>query len=937
LGLPIPLSELVDQLTGLTAELAEAVSLAIRIEPQLLRRMRIELFPSADAGVEADLWFSSVVESRAASGIVLNSEAAELLRHRLKEKPTVLEAAWRVIELLHRNISPALFAEERLAYLALSGRYDEMIELLRSVIATLVSPHRPGVADWAARAIERLPQEARYSEEAQMLAFGTGLRLGGSRFVEREVPTSQLMEWSAWLAPDDLARVSFGVALLEDAVEFGPPGRPLSHNIELPNTNPIIVELGWNESGQQRTQQVTLQPQHLTIMETGVGVTQVDIHTVLGDSYFLTVPKPPGRESIKDKLSRIRPTQVHVSYEVEVGDAIEKRELPFVVGVLANLSGTQIEPSPRLAERRFVEITADNFDRVFELMKPRLHFTVNNLLSENESSLKLELMFRSMIDFEPAQLLQQIRPLREMLTLRIRIAKIGKLLPTNSKLKGSLTMLAQHTIAGNTEPENTLGEDAEWRLSFTEAVKSVEDAFVINEDEAGALIGTFIGKIGALSRSPQDLNAVADLYVSEIDVRLSEQLSEILHHYDFQTLESTWRGLHYLFMQTYTSDMLKIKVLTLTKDELAEDFNRGDEFDQTTIFKRIYEEQYGIFGGAPFGLLLAVYEFDPSLEDLDLLQGLSHVGATSHAPFLAAASPKMLNLDNFASISTLRLGDINTVFRSPEFSKWNNFRDSEDSRYACLTLPRILLRRPYEAIIVEEFTFKERVDNSEDFQFLWGNGAFALAACVTRAFATYHWCASIRGVEGGGLVEGLPTHIFRTDDGEIAMKCPTEIAITDRREKELADNGFIPLVHCKNTDYAAFFSVQSCNKPKKYEKTDVNANARLSAQLPYILAMSRFAQYLYCIARDRIGSFISRKEMEKFLNLWIANYVTMDDDASQSVKAELPLREAHIEVTEIEGKPGAYLAIAFLRPHFQLDELTISLRVVVDLPSPMKA
>src|SRR6202012_2239548 len=351
------------------------------------------------------------------------------------------------------------------------------------------------------------------------------------------------------------------------------------------------------------------------------------------------------------------------------------------------------------------------------------------------------------------------------------------------------------------------------------------------------------------------------------------------------------------------------------------------------LFKKAYEEEFGIYGGAPFGALLGDYEFTRTGEDIELLEKVAQVASAAHAPFLSAAGPELLNLTEFGQITGIR--DISKVFDSTEYARWKSFRASDDSRYVALTMPHILMREPYgaETRPIEEFAYEEGVDGSDHSKYLWGNAAYALGARLTNSFAKFGWCAAIRGVENGGLVEGLPVHNFRTDDGDVALKCPTEVTITDRREKELADQGLVPLVHCKGTDYAAFFSVQTANKPKKYDKDEANANAKLSAQLPYILAMSRFAHYLKAMMRDKIGSFMTRQDSEKFLNQWIMNYVCSDDNASQAAKAKLPLREASIEVSEIPGKPGAYRAVAYLKPHFQLDELSVSLRLVADLPA----
>ena len=451
------------------------------------------------------------------------------------------------------------------------------------------------------------------------------------------------------------------------------------------------------------------------------------------------------------------------------------------------------------------------------------------------------------------------------------------------------------------------------------------------------LVRDFVDQVlkGAMTVS-KDAEAMITARIAEIDRLVSVQLNEVLHHASFQKLEGTWRGLKYLLDQSETSDKLKIRVLNATKTELLRDLQRAPEFDQSALFKKVYEEEFGVFGGAPFAALVGDYEFGRGPEDIDLLERISKVAASAHAPFLTAANPEMLNLDSFTSIDAPR--DMAKIFDNTEYAKWKSFRASEDSRYVGLALPHILMRLPYgkNGVTVDTFNYQEGVDGSDHSKYLWGNAAYALAARLTNAFAHYGWCAAIRGVEGGGLVEGLPTHNFTTDSGDIALKCPTEAPITDRREKELADLGFVPLVHCKGTDYAAFFSVQSAQKAKMYDKDAANANARLSTQLPYILAISRFAHYMKSMMRDKIGGFMSRKECEDFLNTWILQYVVGNDDVAAEVKARKPLRDAKIEVVDVPGKPGAYRAVAFLKPHFQLDELTISLCLVADLPQGAK-
>jgi type VI secretion system protein ImpC len=430
----------------------------------------------------------------------------------------------------------------------------------------------------------------------------------------------------------------------------------------------------------------------------------------------------------------------------------------------------------------------------------------------------------------------------------------------------------------------------------------------------------------------KDTDAMLTARIAQIDQLLSDQLNEIMHAQEFQRLEGAWRGLAYLVQQSETSTMLKLKVMNVTKRELLNDLKNVAEFDQSQVFKKVYEEEYGTLGGQPFGALVGDFYFGRGPEDLEILEKMSNVAAAAHAPFISAASPELFGWNEFTELAGPR--DLAKIFDNNLYARWKSFRESDDSRYVGLAMPHILMRPPYgkDSVTVEAFNFEENVDGTDHKKYLWGNAAYAFAARLTNAFALHEWCAAIRGLEGGGLVEGLPTHTFMTDDGDVALKCPTEIAITDRREAELSKLGFIPLCHHKGTDMAVFFGAQSCHKAKQYLSDDANANARLSAQLQYMFAVSRFAHFLKVMMRDKIGSFMSREDCQIFLNNWISHYVLLDDTAPADAKAKFPLREARIEVSEVAGKPGVYSAVAFLRPHFQLDELTVSLRLVAKLP-----
>ena len=426
--------------------------------------------------------------------------------------------------------------------------------------------------------------------------------------------------------------------------------------------------------------------------------------------------------------------------------------------------------------------------------------------------------------------------------------------------------------------------------------------------------------------------------IAELDKKLSEQMNAIIHHEDFENLESAWRGLSYLVNNTQTSETLKLRVLNVSKKDLAKSLKKfkGTAWDQSPIFKKLYEDEYGTAGGEPYGAIIGDYYFNHSPQDIELLKGVAQIASAAHAPFISSADPSIVNLDSWQDLANPR--DISKIFSTPEYAAWRSFRESDDSRYVALTLPRVLSRVPYGANTnpVEGFNFEETTDSGNSTKYNWMNAAYAMGVNINRSFADYGWCARIRGVEAGGIAESLPTHTFPTDDGGVAMKCPTEIAITDRREAELSKNGFLPLVHWKNTDYAVFLGGQTVNKPKEYDNPDATANASLSARLPYIFATSRFAHYLKCIVRDKVGSFKERADMERWLSDWISNYVTSDPSASEEVKAKYPLAEAKVTVEDVEGQPGYYTAKFYLRPHYQLEGLTTSLRLTTKVPTGAK-
>jgi type VI secretion system protein ImpC len=438
------------------------------------------------------------------------------------------------------------------------------------------------------------------------------------------------------------------------------------------------------------------------------------------------------------------------------------------------------------------------------------------------------------------------------------------------------------------------------------------------------------------SMMPNDVLASIESLIASLDKKLTDQVNLIMHTPEFQKLEGAWRGLHYLVTNTETDEMLKIRVLNISKNDLAKTLKKfkGTAWDQSPIFKKMYEDEYGQYGGEPYGAIVGDYYFDNSAPDVELLTSMSKVAAAAHAPFIAGAAPSVMLMESWQELANPR--DLTKIFQTPEHAAWRSFRESEDSRYVGLAMPRFLARQPYGSRTdpVEAFDFEEDTTAAGSKNYTWANAAYAMAANINRSFKQYGWCSRIRGVESGGAVEGMPVHTFPTDDGGVDMQCPTEIAISDRREAELAANGFMPLVHKKNTDFAAFIGAQSMHKPAEYDDPDATANANLAARLPYLFATTRFAHYLKCIVRDKLGSFKEKDDMQRWLTKWIMQYVDGDPaSSSESTKARKPLAAAEVVLEEVEGNPGYYTSKFFLRPHYQLEGLTVSLRLVSKLPS----
>ena len=483
-------------------------------------------------------------------------------------------------------------------------------------------------------------------------------------------------------------------------------------------------------------------------------------------------------------------------------------------------------------------------------------------------------------------------------------------------------------------PSGLAEEASDFSMLLNREFKPKSDRAKVEVENAVQTLAEFVLKDSSVISD--DTIASIESIIAQIDKKLTEQVNLILHHDDFQKLEGTWRGLHYMVNNTESDEQLKIRVMNISKKELGKTLKKykGTAWDQSPLFKKLYEEEYGQFGGEPFGCLMGDYHFDHSPQDVELLAQIAQISAASHSPFIAGVSPSTLQMESWGELANPR--DITKIFSTPDYAPWRSLRDSDDSKYIGLAMPRFLSRLPYGAKTdpVDEFDFEENTEAANSKNYTWSNAAYAMATNINRSFKMYGWCSRIRGIESGGAVENLPVHSFPTDDGGVDMKCPTEIAISDRREVELAKAGFMPLIHKKNSDFAAFIGAQSLQKPAEYDDPDATANANLAARLPYLFATCRFAHYLKCIVRDKIGSFKERTDMERWLNEWVLNYVDGDPEhSSESTKATKPLAAAEVVVEEVKGNPGYYTSKFFLRPHYQLEGLTVSLRLVSKLPS----
>lgn len=662
----------------------------------------------------------------------------------------------------------------------------------------------------------------------------------------------------------------------------------------------------------------------------------------------LTIQKPdlpqPTKLKSAPKLTRNRAPRLQITYDVEASGAIIKKEIPFVIGVVGDFAGMSMKRQG-LSDRKFLQVDRDNFDAVMASMRPELQLRVANHLSGDGSEMAVQLAFDRIGDFHPTMVVQQIEPLHRMLKSRKALAHWLLLLDQHDGIELAIRnyladwkQTAQDAHKGG-GPSDFTGSSTPFE---SQSEFSIDDSKLLSElaaympskrakDIAPALIELFMRK-----DAPDDFQpyALIEDEIRRIDSVLSRQVTEILHHPDFQHLEGMWRGLRFLVDRTETGPNLKIRMLQASKEELRQDFDHSPSFAESTFFRRVYDEEFEVFGGEPFGAIVADYSFTTDAKDVGLLNGLSAVAASAYCPILTSPTPSVFGLESFDQIHQLR--DLGKGFESTEKVAWRALRDSDDARYLVMVMPRILARRPYADTNnpAEEFALNE-LDGQPDGvidNYCWMNAAYGYAERLASSFSRTGNCLAIRGVEAGGRLEGLPTHIFRSEDGDLDMTCPTEVQISDRHEKELSDLGFLPLCHYKNTDYAVFFGATTMHRPRHYEDPEASANARIFSNVPAIMIASRFAHYLKVISRDCIGKFTEVKELEQLLANWIMNYTLAENDQPADVRARYPLRDVSVQVDAVQGQPGVYSASVTMRPYLQLEEMSSPMLLTVPLP-----
>lgn len=920
---PSAIDRLADRNRG-AAELAEALSLATIIEPALARRMRVML-GEYEPGIEADLYFSELVRDRSPGGYTLHPEVAAALRRRLSARPDRLVTAWNLIAARHAEMAPVLQIEERLQWHALNGDMVQVQEMLRDCVAALVDPGRPGFAAWAVDAVERLDPDIRALEEFRMLGIGAALRMGAPEQRIAKLVDKKLQSWLPWLSPPAHQMRKIGVTLIAGGIEFGPAGdRRYDERIEVPVEGPATLSIS---EGDADVRYISLRKNERRAIRSDA--TSFQVGNANGRRWRVSSRRT--RRFIKEG----RAPRVHISYKTEAYGTEQEVVLPFVIGVLADLSGPLGRNRKPIETREFVEFDAEIFDERLAEIGPEVSFAVR---SDRDRPIEVDLQFRKMEDFSPGAIAVRVPALASLLRTRNQLRDLVAYCDGKDAAQDLLDRY-RHEF-GRLATEMLEGGIVGARRLVSRIDAEIRHAFKPQESVRARRIRSSVLRLGrevVADRSlldQDDFFRAIKLVTDKIDASLSAAMNRILHHPHFQALESAWRGLAFLVRGSETGHDLKIRVLDVGRDDLVEMMKGGGAYawEAGTLFKLIYEREFGTSGGQPYGVLLCDFAFGGEHDDLDTLEALAHIGATSFTPVIANAAPSLIGLKSWDELANPR--DFAKEMDRPDYVRWHAFRQRDASRFLALTVPRILARVPFGSgtAPVEEFAFEEQARKIDEHA--WLHASYGLGQRISEAFTQYGWCARIRGVESGGTLQNLPLALF-ADVEAIGGRGErtTEVAISDRREAELARLGLLPLISRINTDTATFIGVQTVHEAREFSDVQATANAKMSSMLAYTFPMCRFAQYLMCMNRDRVQIDNGRSALERELNDWLMQYVDANPDTSlEEAKARLPLKGASFTITEDSARPGLRHGELSLVANYQLEGMDVAMTAGLRLP-----
>jgi type VI secretion system protein ImpC len=915
------------------ARLALLCCLPVRVTPALVRMVRLRLLPQASTGDEADLWLSDLVDTRSSGGFAFEPSVRSHLRDQLAAQPALLDELWHRVHVEHGTwLSARARLEEEMTWRLLRDPADPWIgQQWQAVIDEMDQSDAPeGLARWVVRAMNDLPPGSRQHPAGERIWLGAHLLLGDVSVLGKQV--QHFLDTQAFnFALRRLPRRTVHVARTEHGVLISPL-QPIENGfvVEVPATKPIWVQIEPADGAPLFEPEAVLvhelETQHVT-----VGAETVNLRWLDGAVQALG----PQQDTKEPFAARNRSPRVRITYDVEAGDHIQQIELPFVMGVLADLSGMPGEPLPPVADRKFMEIDVDNFDARMRAFKPRVAFMFKNP-PINDTIMQVDLTFESMDSFSPDRFALQVEPLRAMVLAREGLSKLLSCLSDQAEAQAWLNdELRRPGFIQKLNASDKMA--AAYRRRWVEQLMrhNLSGASKTLTEPIDSGLKTLV-QLTASQPFAQEHNLLQHVQslMDWIDAQLHEPLNEILHHPAFQKLESAWRGLHHLVHNTETNDQLKIKVMNIRKDELREalpDY-QSEHWDRSTLYQKAFKEEFVQLGGEPYGCLLGDFEFDQSTEDLLLLHGLGMLASFGQSVLLSNVSPRLLHMETWQELGRPR--DLHKVMETSEHALWEELRRSPVARHLGLCMPRMLARQPYGARThpLDTFAFEESTANQAHL--CWIGSAYGMATNLGKAFTQSGWLARIRGVENGGALMQIPTWVGHTDDGEIEPRCATEIAITDRREKELSELGLMPLVHVKNTDFAVFFSARSLHQAEMPIEQDLATDTALYDSLPGVFVINRITQYLMCLMRDKIGAFRSADDAARYLNNWLQQYIDPTPDTSdEHFKALRPLAWAHVRIGEDRDNAGWYPAEMEIQPHFQLEGLSAPTRVEFRLPS----